>query len=71
MAFTTQVQEFQESIRTGMQKKYSRNHKVVTFQPGKIVTFRILKEDRASTDNHRLICMVKDISHDAQNLLQT
>ncbi len=54
-----------------MQKKYSRNHNVVTFQPGEIVTIRIAKEDRASTDNHRLICMVKDIPNDRRHLLQT
>ncbi len=54
-----------------MQKKYSRNHNVVTFQLGKIVTLRISKKDRASTDNHRLICMVKDILHHGRHLLQT
>ncbi len=71
MVLTTQVREFQEGVRTCMQKKYSRNHNVVTFQPGEIVTLRIPKEDRASTDNHRLICMVKDIPHDERHLLQT
>lgn len=31
MALTTQVREFQQGVRTRMQKKYSRNHNVVTF----------------------------------------
>ena len=72
MMLTTQVLEFQESVRTNMQKKYSWNHNVVTFQPGEIVTiFCIPKENLASTNNHRLICMVKDIPHDGRHLLQT
>ncbi len=71
MALTTQVWEFQEGVRMPMQKKYSRTHNVVTFQPGKIVTLCILKEDRVSTDNHRLKCMVKNISHNRRHLLQT
>ncbi len=71
MALTNQVREFQEGVRSGMQKKYSRNHNVVTFQPGEIVLLRIRNEDRASNNNHRLICMVKDIPHDRPHLLQT
>ena len=71
MVLTTQVREFQEGVKTGMQKKYSRNHNIVTFQPSEIVTLRIPKEDRTSTDNHRLLCMVKNIPHDGQHLLQT
>ncbi len=71
IALTIQVWESQEGVRTNMQKKYSRNHNVVIFQPGEIVTFLILKEDRASTDNHRLICMLKDIPHNEHHLLQT
>ena len=43
MALTTQVQEFQEGIKTRIQKKYYRNHKVVTFQPGEIVILCIPK----------------------------
>ncbi len=70
MAFTTQVLEFQEGVRTRMQKKHSRNHNVVTFQPGEIVTLYNLKGDRASTDNHRLTYMVKNIFHDGGHLLQ-
>ena len=31
MALTTQVREFQEGVKTCMQKKYSRNHNIVTF----------------------------------------
>ncbi len=54
-----------------MQKKYSRNHNVVTFQPDKIVTLSIPKKDRASTDNHRFICIAKDIPHYWRNLPQT
>ena len=71
IALTTQVRNFQEGVRSRMQKKYSRNHNVVTFQPGEIITLRIPKEDRASTDNHRLICMIKSIPHDGRHLLQT
>ena len=71
MALTTQVRKFQEGVRIRMQKKYSRNHNVVTFQPGKIVTLRIPKEDPASTDNHRLICIVTDIPDDGRHPLQT
>ena len=54
-----------------MQKKYPRNHNVVTFQPSEIVTPCIPNEDRANTDNYRLICIVKDISHQGWHLLQT
>ena len=71
MALTNQVQEFQEGVRTRIQKKYSRHYNIITFQPGEIVTLCIPKEDRASTDNYWLICMVKDISHDWPHLLQT
>ncbi len=71
MALTTQVREFQEGVRTRIQKKYSRNHNVVTFQPGEIVTLRISKKDQASTDNHKLMYMVKDIPHDGRHHLQT
>ncbi len=71
MTLTTQVREFDKGVRTRMQKKYPQNHNVVTFQPGEIVTLHIPNENRASTDNHKLICMVKDILHDGRHLLQT
>ncbi len=71
MVFTTQVWEFQEGVRMRMQRKYSRNHNIVTFQPSGIVKLCIPKEDRTSTNNHKLICMIKDIPHDGQHLLQT
>ncbi len=71
MALTTPIRKFQEGVRTRMQKKYSRNHNVVTLQPGKIVTLCIPKEDQASTDNHRLKSMVKNITNDGRNLLKT
>ena len=71
MALTTQVREFQEDVRTYMQRKYSRNHNIVTFQLSEIVTLCIPKEDRVNTDNHKLICIVKDISHDGRHLPKT
>ncbi len=43
MTFTTQIREFQEGVRTRMQKKYSPNHNIVTFQPSEIIKLRIPK----------------------------
>ena len=54
-----------------MKKKYSRNHKVVTFEIDQVVTLRIPKEARATTDNHRLLCMIKEIPHEGRHKLQT
>lgn len=54
-----------------MKKKYSRNHKVVTFEIDQVVTLRIHKEDRATTDNHQLLCMIKEIPHEGRHKLQT
>ena len=68
---TAQVQQFQEGVRTQMKKKYSRNHKVVTFEIDQVVTLRIPKEDRATTDNHCLLCMIKEIPHEGRHKIQT
>lgn len=70
-ALIAQVQDFQEGVRTRMKQKYSRNHKVVIFQPEDIVTLRIPKEDRAATDNHRVVVMIKSIPHEGRHEIQT
>lgn len=70
-ALTTRVQEFQEGVRTRMKNKYARNHKVVVFQENDIVTLRIPKEDRAATDNHRVVVMLKSILHEGRHQIQT
>lgn len=54
-----------------MKKKYSWNHKVVTFKINQVVTLRILKKDCATTDNHWLLCMIKEIPHKGRHKLQT
>ena len=68
---TAQVQQFQEGVRSRMKKKYSRNHNVVTFEIDQVVTLRIPKEDRATTDNHRVLCMIKEIPHEGRHRIQT
>ena len=70
-ALTTRVQEFQEGVRIRMKNKYARNHKVVVFQENDIVTLRIPKEDRAATDNHRVVVMIKSIPHEGRHQIQT
>ncbi len=54
-----------------MKKKYFRNHKVVIFEIDQLVTLRISKGNRATTDNHRLLCMIKEIPYEGQNRIQT
>lgn len=36
-----------------------------------IVTLRIPKEDRAATDNHRVVVMIKSILHEGRHQIQT
>ena len=67
---TAQVQQFQEGVRSRMKKKYSRNHNVVTFEIDQVVTLRIPKEDRATTDNHRVLCMIKEILYEGRHRIQ-
>lgn len=54
-----------------MKKKDSRNHNVVIFEIDQVVMLRIPKEDRATTDNHRLLCMIKEIPHEGRHRIQT
>ncbi len=54
-----------------MKQKYSQNHKAVIFQTEDIVTFRIPKEDRAATDNHRVGVMIKSIPNKRRHKIQT
>ena len=70
MVLTTQVWEFQECVRTRVQKQYTQNYNVVTFLSGDIVTLCILKKDRASTNNHGPLYMVKNIPNDGRHFLQ-
>ncbi len=44
-----------------------QNHKVINFEPDDIVTLCISKEDRAATDNHRVVVMIKSISHEGHH----
>ena len=37
-SLTAKVQDFQEGIRSCLKQNYSRNHKVITFEPDDIVT---------------------------------
>ncbi len=69
-ALIAQVQDFQEGVRTRMKQKYSRNHKVVIFQTEDIVTLQILKEDRAFTDNYRVVVIIKSILHEGRHKIQ-
>ncbi len=46
-----------------MKQKYSQNHKVFIIQPEDSVTFQIPKEDRAASDNHMGVVMIKRISY--------
>ncbi len=68
---TAQVQQFQEGVRTRMKKKYSRNHNVVTFEIDQVVTLRIPREDRATTDNHWVLCIIKEIPHEGRYRIPT
>lgn len=70
-ALTAQVQDFQKGVRTRMKQRYSQNYKVIIFQPKDIVTLRIPKEDRAATDNHREVVMIKSIPHEDRHEIQT
>lgn len=70
-ALIAQDQDFQEGVRTRMKQKYSRNHRVIIFQPEDIVTLRIPKEDRAATDNHQVVVMIKRIPHEGRHEIQT
>lgn len=54
-----------------MKKKYSRNHKIVTFEIDQVVMLCITKEDHATADNYRLLCMIKEILHEGWHKLQT
>ncbi len=54
-----------------MKQNYSRNHKIITFQPDDIVTLRIPKEDQAATDNYKLVVMIKSIPHEERHQIQT
>lgn len=54
-----------------MKNKYARNHKVVVFQENDIVTLQISKEDRAATDNHRVVVMIKSIPYEGRHQIQT
>lgn len=54
-----------------MKQKYGRNHKVIIFQPGDIVTLRIPKGDQAATDNRGVLVMIKSIPHEGCHEIQT
>ncbi len=54
-----------------MKKKCSWNHNVVIFEIDQVVTLGIPKEDRATIDSHRLLCMIKEILPEEQNRIQT
>ncbi len=54
-----------------MKQKFSRNHKVVIFQPQDILTLTIPKKDRAATDNHTVGVMIKTNLHEGRNEMQT
>ncbi len=41
------------------------------FQIDQLVTLRIPKENRATTDNHRLLCMIKEIPHEGRHRIKT
>lgn len=42
----------------------------MVFQENDIVTLRIPKEDRAATDNHRVVVIIKSIPHEDQHQIQ-
>ena len=50
------------TARTNMAGKYNRHHQVESFAIGQYVTIRIPREDRAATDNKRILCRVVDIA---------
>lgn len=64
---TAKVQDFQEGVRTRMKQKYARNHKVIIFELDDIVTLPIPKEDRAATDNRRVVVIIKSIPHEGRH----
>lgn len=43
----------------------------MVYQENDIVTLRIPKEDRAATDNHRVVVMIKSIPHEGRHQIQT
>lgn len=54
-----------------MKQKYTRNHNVITSEPDDIIILHIPKEDRAATNNHRVVVMVKSIPHEGRHQIQT
>lgn len=54
-----------------MKKKYSLNHNDEIFEMHQMVTQYIPNEDFAMTDNYQLLCMIKEISHERPNRIQT
>ena len=70
-SLTAKVQDFQEGVKTRMKQRYARNHKVITFEPDDIVKLHIPKKDRAATDNHRVVVMIKSIPHEGRHQIQT
>lgn len=54
-----------------MKKKYSQNHKAVTFKIDQVIILYIPKKNHATTDNYQLLCMIKEILYKGRYKLQT
>ena len=56
----TAIQNHQKDRRQKMEKKYNSSHKIAVFEEGDLASLSIPKDDRAPTDNLRLIvCIIK------------
>jgi len=57
------AQESTRSARARMVKKYSKSHDIQHFETRDIVSIKVPREDRTSTDNRRLFARILDEPH--------
>lgn len=57
----TAIQTHQEGVRTRMRLHYSKQHTIKVFEVDELVMLKIPREDRANTDNLRLLCRVIEV----------
>ena len=60
-SFDTRIREHQANQRKKIQKKYNASHKIVIFKEGDYATLKILKDNRAPTNNLQLEVKILEV----------
>lgn len=66
-----EVRENTVKAREKMSEKYKKKFTIEVFEVGEYVTLKIPREDRASTDDFRVLCRVLEHSHENNYILQS